>query len=68
MQGVAQARGFLLKEIQNPPSISRVARAAGMSHPLLNRCFKRVFGCSVFEFLRKDRLEIILLFQSRFKK
>ncbi len=58
MQGVAQARDFLLKEIQNPPSISQLARAAGMSHPLLNHCFKRVFGCSVFGFLRKERLEM----------
>jgi AraC-like DNA-binding protein len=57
-RGVEKVRALLLENIQDPPSIHRLARIAGMSHPVLNRCFKRVTGCSVFEFLRQQRLEL----------
>jgi AraC-like DNA-binding protein len=57
MQGLLAARDLLFKDIQNPPSIHKLARAAGMSHPRLGKCFKSVFGCSPFELLRKKRLE-----------
>jgi AraC-like DNA-binding protein len=56
--GTIKAREFLLKEIQAPPSIHELAKVAGMSHPRLNRCFRIVFGCSAFEYLRKTRLEM----------
>ncbi len=44
MQGVLAARELLLKDLQNPPSIHALARAAGMSHPRLGTYFKSVFG------------------------
>jgi AraC-like DNA-binding protein len=57
MAAVNRARDLLLSNMQSPPSIQELARVAGMSHPRLNRCFSRAFGCTVFEYLRKDRLE-----------
>ncbi|MCP4118470.1 MAG: helix-turn-helix transcriptional regulator [Desulfobacteraceae bacterium] len=57
-RGILRAREVLLKEIQHPPSIHELAKIAGMSHPRLNKCFRVVFGCSAFEYLRKERLEM----------
>lgn len=57
MQGVLAVRDILLKDFQNPPSIHELARVANMSHPRLGKCFKLVFGCSPFEFLRRKRLQ-----------
>ena len=39
-----------------PPNLNELAKAAGMSHPKLNRCFKQVYGMTVFQFLRTERL------------
>ncbi|MEF2231115.1 MAG: AraC family transcriptional regulator [Pseudodesulfovibrio sp.] len=57
MQGVLAARDLLLKDIQSPPTIHELARAAGMSHPRLNRYFRLVFDCTPFELLRRKRLQ-----------
>lgn len=57
MQGVLAARDLLLKDIQNPPSVHKLAKAAGMSHPLLSKYFRIVFGCTPFELLRRERLQ-----------
>lgn len=57
MAAVNRARDLLLANMQSPPSIQELARVAGMSHPRLNRCFSRVFGCTIFEYLRKERLD-----------
>ncbi len=58
MRGVEKVKTLLLGNIQDPPSIHALSRFAGMSHPILNRCFKQAEGCSVFEFLRRQRLEL----------
>lgn len=54
---VLKVRNLLLADVCHPPSTHDLARAAGMSHPRLNRLFKTVFGCSPFELLRQKRLE-----------
>lgn len=53
---VIRARDLLLRELESPPSLSDLAQQVGMSHPRLNRGFRRVFGCTVFEYLRRERL------------
>lgn len=50
------AQEYLLANLESPPSLADLARAAGMSHPKLNRCFKQLYGMTVFEYLRLERL------------
>lgn len=51
-----EARNQLLKNMETPPSLYDLARSAGMSHPKLNRCFKHMYGMTVFQYLRYERL------------
>ncbi len=57
MQRVLVARDLLLKDIQNPPSVHELTRAAGMSHPVLSKYFRIVFGCTPFKLLQRERLQ-----------
>ncbi len=50
------ARDFLISRLDNPPGLGQLAREAGMSHPKLNRCFREMYGMTVFEYLRNERL------------
>ena len=56
--GVTKVQERLLKDLANPPSTQELARLSGMSHPLLNRCFRQVTGFTVFDYLRNKRLEV----------
>ena len=53
---ILMARDLLITRLQFPPSLQNLARQVGMSHPRLNRGFRRVFGCTVFKYLRRERL------------
>lgn len=48
---------ILLENMASPPSLSKLAKAAGISESGLTRGFRRIFGVSAFEFLRNQRLE-----------
>jgi AraC-like DNA-binding protein len=50
------ARDLLVHRLENPPALGQLAREAGMSHPKLNRCFRELYGMTVFEYLRNERL------------
>jgi AraC-like DNA-binding protein len=50
------ARDLLVCNLENPPGLGQLAREAGMSHPKLNRCFREVYGMTVFQYLRNERL------------
>ncbi len=50
------AKDLLVCDLENPPSLGALARAAGMSHPKLNCCFKRMYGMTAFQYLRCERL------------
>lgn len=50
------ARNFLINNLETPPCLEDLARSAGMSHPKLNRCFKQLYGMTVFQYLRSERL------------
>jgi len=64
---IVAARDILVSRLRYPPSLNSLARQAGMSHTRLTRGFKKVFGCTVFEYLRKERLAYarILLSENR---
>ncbi len=53
---ICRARDLLVKKLSYPPSLRKLAGEVGMSHTHLNKGFKMVFGCTVFEYLRKERL------------
>ncbi|MGD9211075.1 MAG: AraC family transcriptional regulator [Desulfobacteraceae bacterium] len=53
---IESARDFLISNLENPPPLGRLAKEAGMSRPKLNRCFRQVYGMTVFEYLRCERL------------
>ena len=50
------AHDLIVNNLANPPQLLDLAKAVGMSHPKLNHCFKRLYGSTVFEYLRKQRL------------
>ncbi|MBP2232705.1 AraC family transcriptional regulator [Azospirillum agricola] len=56
-RGLGRVADLLLSDLCHPPSLERLAEAAGMSHARLNRCFRKAYGQTVFAWLRDRRLE-----------
>lgn len=56
-RGISRVRDMLTDNLQAPPSLADMSREAGMSHVKLNRCFKQMYGQTVFEYLRQARLD-----------
>ncbi|AEE48615.1 helix-turn-helix transcriptional regulator [Haliscomenobacter hydrossis] len=52
------AREYLLNHVENPPSLSELAKIIGLNEYKLKRGFKEVFGNTVFGYLAEARLEI----------
>lgn len=51
------AKDIIVNRIQFPPSLQDLASEVGMSHTRLTRGFKKLYGCTVFEYLRNKRLD-----------
>ena len=51
------ASEILLRNMSDPPSLSRLARLAGVNEFKLKRGFRQVFGLTPFDFLRGARLD-----------
>lgn len=56
MEKINAAADLLLADLENPPSLFGLARSVGVSHGKLNQGFNRVFGTTVFGYLRECRL------------
>ncbi len=56
-KAVRTARERLLADMANPPTAAVIAAAAAMSERRLNAGFKALFGTTIFETLRNERLE-----------
>ncbi|WP_181847330.1 helix-turn-helix transcriptional regulator [Thalassospira profundimaris] len=54
---IAQVRDVLTKDLSCPPDLETLARMTGFTHTRLNRCFRKVYGTTVFAWLREYRLE-----------
>jgi AraC-like DNA-binding protein len=52
-----EARERLLANIATPPSLGELALAVGMTEKRLNAGFRALFGATVYETLRNERLE-----------
>ncbi|MCP4117756.1 MAG: helix-turn-helix transcriptional regulator [Desulfobacteraceae bacterium] len=51
------ARDILLEHMETPLSLAELARHAGISETKLTRGFRKVYGASVFGYLRNHRLD-----------
>lgn len=51
-----QAQKFLLKDLDNPPTIPDLANHVGMSESSLKRAFRKAFGMSVYAYFQSYRL------------
>ncbi len=52
----ARARALLVSELEAPPSVSRLARAVGVTPRTLNRKLRQRFGVTVLELLQRERI------------
>ena len=50
------AREILCNDLENPPALSELAHAVGTNHCRLNAGFRKLFGTTVFDYLRQKRL------------
>jgi AraC-like DNA-binding protein len=58
---IETARDRLLSNMRKPPTLGELAGEAGMSEKALNAGFQALYGATVFETLRDERLEHALL-------
>jgi AraC-like DNA-binding protein len=56
-QAVSAARDRLLADMRRPPSLGELSALTGLSERRLNAGFRTLFGTTVFESLRNQRLE-----------
>jgi AraC family transcriptional activator of pyochelin receptor len=57
VERVRFAKEILARNLENPPRLFDLARAVGTSHTQLNQGFRKMYGTSVFGYLRRLRLE-----------
>jgi AraC-like DNA-binding protein len=55
-EAIHEARERLLADMRQPPTLGELALAAGLSEKRLNAGFRLLFGATVFEILRNERL------------
>jgi AraC-like DNA-binding protein len=54
---VRRARDILVADLNNPPKLTDLARQVGLNRNKLNQGFREVYGATVFEVLRSERLK-----------
>jgi AraC-like DNA-binding protein len=54
---IGEARERLFADMRRPPTLGELAAATGLTEKRLNAGFRAVFGATVFECLRNERLE-----------
>ncbi|PIE70020.1 MAG: hypothetical protein CSA22_10220 [Deltaproteobacteria bacterium] len=52
-----RVKEMLENRLDDPPSLSELAKEAAMSPPKLNQCFRHLYGTTVFEYLRQQRFD-----------
>lgn len=50
------AKEILCRNLENPPTLSQLAHAVGTNHCQLNIGFRKLYGTTVFDYLRQKRL------------
>lgn len=54
---VHKAKDIIISDIKNPPSLTELSKMVGVNRTTLNQCFRKVYGVTIFDFLRTFRLE-----------
>lgn len=55
---VASVTQFLKQNIANPPNVKEIAEQFGTYEKRLNQAFQNIFGCTLFVWLREERLDM----------
>ena len=53
---IHHARDLLIADLQNPPSVDKLSKMVGTNDYTLRQGFRKVFGTTIFEQLRRQRL------------
>jgi AraC family transcriptional activator of pyochelin receptor len=53
---IRELGAYLTTHLDQPHNLEELAAMAAMNHVKLNRLFKTVHGCTVFDFIRRERL------------
>jgi AraC family transcriptional activator of pyochelin receptor len=56
IERIRYARDILCRDLENPPRLQDLARSAGINHCKLNIGFRKIYGATVFGYLRRMRL------------
>ncbi|VFQ46260.1 dna binding hth domain arac-type [Desulfoluna butyratoxydans] len=59
---IHSARDSLVADLKNPPSIATLARQTGINETKLKEGFRRVYGTTVFGYLRRHKMEVARAF------
>ena len=54
---IRKAREILTCKMDNPPSLLELAKSVELTHTRLSRGFRELYGTTVFDYLRRQRLE-----------
>ena len=57
IERIHHAKKIISRDLENPPTLFKLARLVGLTHTKLNRGFREIYGTTVFSYLRKIRLE-----------
>ena len=57
LQRAATVRMIILSDLSRKPTIRQLARKAGTNSSMLKRCFKTLFGITIYKFSLQTRLE-----------
>ncbi len=56
MERVKHAKEIICNNLQNPPTLLELARTVGLHHSKLNTGFRKIYGTTIFDYLRQTRL------------
>jgi AraC family transcriptional regulator, transcriptional activator of the genes for pyochelin and ferripyochelin receptors len=57
VERIYQAKGILMQQLANPPSLMALARQVGLNDRKLKQGFRQVFGTTAFGYLHNHRME-----------
>lgn len=57
IERIRKAEEILIRKMDNPPSLLELAKSVGLTHTRLSRGFRELYGTTVFDYLRRQRLE-----------
>lgn len=57
IEKVHYARDLAVRDLENPPRLLDIARSVGLSHTKLNFGFRKIYGTTIFDYVRYMRLK-----------